>query len=84
MYFATTLMTTANIDNLFNESVYHLPDVCLSHHKLISDEWLHICFWLVFAVLCQLIDIFGTITNVVNIICFVKQGFKDPVNVSLL
>ncbi|XP_005100342.2 allatostatin-A receptor [Aplysia californica] len=37
-----------------------------------------------FAIICEIIDVFGTVTNVMNIIVFVKQGFSDPVNVSLL
>lgn len=40
--------------------------------------------WVCFAIVCELVDIFGTVTNIINIICFVKQGFRDPVNVSLL
>lgn len=43
-----------------------------------------ICKWIIYAVLCQAINIFGTVTNILNIICFIKQGFKDPVNISLL
>lgn len=34
--------------------------------------------------LCQLLNIFGIVTNIINIVCFVKQGFKDTVNISLL
>lgn len=33
--------------------------------------------------LCVMIDVFGLGTNSVNIICFVSQGFKEPVNISL-
>jgi hypothetical protein len=40
--------------------------------------------WILYSVLCQLICVFGIVTNIVNIICFVKQGFKDPVNVSFM
>ncbi|CAG5126086.1 unnamed protein product, partial [Candidula unifasciata] len=40
--------------------------------------------WICFAIVCELVDIFGTATNIINIICFIKQGFRDPVNVSLL
>ncbi|CAG5127919.1 unnamed protein product, partial [Candidula unifasciata] len=51
---------------------------------LISDADLTIAVWVLFALICQAIDVFGVVTNIINIMCFVKQGFKDPVNVSLL
>lgn len=51
---------------------------------LVSEEAANIFQWLGYSLLCEFIDIFGTLTNIVNIICFVKLGFKDPVNVSLL
>lgn len=44
----------------------------------------HACMYAMYTSLCQLINIFGIVTNVINIICFVKQGFKDTVNISLL
>lgn len=53
-----------------------------SSDKVISDQGLLISQWVLFALICQAMDIFGTVTNVINIICFIKQGFKDPVNVS--
>lgn len=40
--------------------------------------------WINFTVVCQMIDLFGIATNIINIICFLKQGLNDPVNVSLL
>lgn len=51
---------------------------------LISDAATMILYWIIYTFLCQVIDVFGTTTNIINIVCFVKQGFKDPVNVSLL
>lgn len=39
--------------------------------------------WIVFANLVQVFVVFGVISNIINIICFVKQGFKDPINISL-
>lgn len=50
----------------------------------VSDGVRLVVQWVVYSVVCQLIDIFGTVTNIINIICFIKQGFKDPVNISLL
>lgn len=50
----------------------------------ISPETMRVFNWVVFSVVCQMINIFGIATNVINIVCFVRQGFKDSVNVSLL
>lgn len=38
----------------------------------------------VFSTLCQAVNVFGIVTNSINIVCFVKQGFKESINVSLL
>ncbi|XP_005100339.1 allatostatin-A receptor-like [Aplysia californica] len=51
---------------------------------LVSDD-VKLIFQVVnFAIICEIIDVFGTVTNIINIIVFVKLGFSDPVNVSLL
>lgn len=50
----------------------------------LSVEAAFVIQWVLFAVVCQAVDILGIIANIINIICFVKQGFKDPVNISLL
>ncbi|CAG5120767.1 unnamed protein product, partial [Candidula unifasciata] len=52
--------------------------------KIISDEIRTYFDWIGFSLLCQLVDVFGTVTNIINIVCFIKMGFKDSVNVSLL
>ncbi|CAG5130212.1 unnamed protein product, partial [Candidula unifasciata] len=51
---------------------------------LLSEELRLICQWIIYTVVCQFIDVFGIATNIINIICFIKQGFKDSVNISLL
>ncbi|CAG5117984.1 unnamed protein product, partial [Candidula unifasciata] len=51
---------------------------------LLSDEATEIFIWVVLTVVCQALCLFGISTNIINIICFVKQGFKDPINISLL
>lgn len=45
---------------------------------------LQISTYVLFTALCQLICIFGVVTNSINIVCFVKQGIKDPINVSFI
>lgn len=51
---------------------------------LLSDEIRLICQWIMFTIICQMIDLFGIASNIVNIVCFIRQGFRDSVNVSLL
>lgn len=60
-----------------------IEDVELSD-LYISEELERIFTWVVYGVLCQLIGIFGIVTNVINIICFIKQDFKSTVNINLL
>lgn len=58
--------------------------------RLVSDipaidyETLTIFIWAAYSVLIQIVDVFGVGTNIINIVCFIKQGFKEPVNISLL
>ncbi|CAG5131485.1 unnamed protein product [Candidula unifasciata] len=35
-------------------------------------------------IICQTVTVFGTVSNVINCIIFVKQGFSDTINISLL
>jgi hypothetical protein len=51
---------------------------------ILSHDVIVICYWIIFTAVCQTISVFGVGTNIINVICFVKQGFKDSVNVSLL
>lgn len=64
--------------------VGELSDVQGSSLGMVSDEVRLIFQAMNFAVICQLMDVFGTCTNIVNVVVFVKQGFKDSVNVSLM
>lgn len=50
----------------------------------ISGELELIFTSVVYGVLCQLIAVFGIVTNIINIICFIKQDFENTVNISLL
>lgn len=43
-----------------------------------------IYIWVLCTVACQVVNVFGVVTNIINIMCFIKQGFKDAVNISLL
>lgn len=76
----------------YGTSTVPSPELCLTEEKwnpslpeqIINDQtgkW----FQLVnFVVICELVDIFGVVANIINIICICKQGFKDSVNISLL
>lgn len=51
--------------------------------KLLNEQLVIIYNRVVFGVLCQSLAIFGIGTNLINIICFAQQGFKDQINISL-
>ncbi|CAG5115106.1 unnamed protein product, partial [Candidula unifasciata] len=69
-------------------SVSMLPNASLIGEllsdNLVSDDARKLFQWIGYSIVCELIDIFGTVTNIMNIICFIKLGFKESVNVSLL
>lgn len=39
--------------------------------------------WVMFGCVGQIVVMFGVGTNVINLVCFVKQGFKDQISISL-
>ncbi|BFZ07850.1 hypothetical protein BsWGS_10889 [Bradybaena similaris] len=49
-----------------------------------SDETLFWHRWICHCFIAQAICIFGTVTNILNIVCFIKLKFNDSVNVTLL
>lgn len=55
-----------------------------SSGTLVSDNVLYLFQWFFITVVCNIIDVFGVMTNIINIICFLRLGFRDPVNISLL
>ncbi|CAG5124062.1 unnamed protein product, partial [Candidula unifasciata] len=61
----------------------HVIKIHVERMPLISAEITRILHWLLYGILCQAIVIFGVVSNAINMICFFKQGFRDPVNVSL-
>lgn len=71
------------VSNLTNTSLSSVR-ITLEPSGLISSQAALIAQWIIYTVACNAIDIFGISTNIINIICFVKQGFNDPVNISLL
>ncbi|CAG5127801.1 unnamed protein product [Candidula unifasciata] len=51
---------------------------------VINDELYFYLMFILQGTVCQAITIFGIFTNIINVIIFVKQGFSDTINVSLL
>lgn len=49
----------------------------------LSDKAKLVFAWVNYAVVCQAIVVFGVVSNIINVVCFVKQGFKEPINISL-
>ncbi|CAG5118999.1 unnamed protein product, partial [Candidula unifasciata] len=58
-------------------------DNTVPEDEIISDDLRVVLLTINFCYICQFIDVIGTATNIVNIICFIKQGFRDTVNISL-
>ncbi|CAG5114704.1 unnamed protein product, partial [Candidula unifasciata] len=52
----------------------------MGQDKLVSNDALSLYKWIIHSSICQAIAIFGIAANAVNMICFVKQGFRDTVN----
>lgn len=50
----------------------------------IDDATTLIYTWVVFTVTCQMINVFGIVSNIINITCFVNHGFQESINISLL
>ncbi|CAG5122374.1 unnamed protein product, partial [Candidula unifasciata] len=50
----------------------------------VSKEVRQVVQLLTYVTLCGIISLFGIGANIANIIVFVKQGFKDSINISLL
>lgn len=67
----------SNVSHTVSYPTSDTVDDILAHIALV-------CTWVLYSVVCQIINIFGIVTNIINILCFVKQGFKDSINVSLL
>ncbi|CAL1528443.1 unnamed protein product [Lymnaea stagnalis] len=51
--------------------------------QIISDQLAQDLFFINYASLGQAINIFGILTNILNILIFIRLGFKDTVNISL-
>lgn len=77
-----SLLSTSSESQKVNRSF--TPALVRSSDGLVSDEALTVFLWLICSVVCQMIAVFGAVTNIMNIVCFVKLGFQEPVNVSLL
>ncbi|CAG5130213.1 unnamed protein product, partial [Candidula unifasciata] len=77
-------MMTKQINSSVSELLIAAVSDNIEPDALINQRVVVIIQWIFFSVLCQIIDVAGIGANIINIICFVKQGCKDPVNVSLI
>ncbi|CAG5129745.1 unnamed protein product, partial [Candidula unifasciata] len=77
-------MTITVTDKFYIKQSEDTDVASIDFDDIVSDGTRLIFQWICFQVLGQLMVVFGAVTNVINIICFVKQGFKDSVNISLL
>ncbi|CAG5127800.1 unnamed protein product [Candidula unifasciata] len=50
---------------------------------LIEDDLYFYIMFIIQGIICQVITFFGILSNIVNCIVFIKQGFSDTINVSL-
>lgn len=75
---AITSTTDSAVSGLIRPVTDMTQVASISHNDLVIYQWV------IFTFLCQSIVLFGIVTNIINIICFVKQGFTDPVNISLM
>lgn len=50
----------------------------------VSSEILQIIHLALLVIACGLIGLLGLVTNIINIMVFVRQGFKESINISLL
>lgn len=75
-----------SVDEVFSLEMHVVEHSTVTPYSIdpISDTARLIFQWICYSVLGEVIAVFGITTNVINVICFVKQGFKDTVNISLL
>lgn len=55
-----------------------------SSEPIIKDELYLFIMSISLGIICQIVSVFGSINNVINISIFVRQGFTDTINISLL
>lgn len=70
-----------------NNNVLVKPNTSTSNaadNSPMSSQAVELFTWIVVVVMCQDVNNLGILTNSINIACFVKQGFKESVNISLL
>lgn len=64
--------------NLLISSHLYLTDMAETGNQMVLFTWV------TYAGVCQTVNIFGIVSNIINIVCFITQGFKEAINVSLL
>lgn len=73
-----------NLSNLNQAYHGYVDSPETSRTTFIGNDVVGILQWIIWATLPQVIIGCGIVGNVINIICFVKQGFRDTVNVTFV
>lgn len=60
------------------------PDVSPQYSSSVDNSITQMYVYVMYATACQAVAVSGVVTNIINIICFVKQGFEESINISLL
>lgn len=55
-----------------------------SSQGLLADDVMPFIFTINLSIICSTVSLFGIVTNIINITVFVRQGFKETINISLL
>ncbi|CAG5130216.1 unnamed protein product, partial [Candidula unifasciata] len=62
-------MKRSLIEPFANVNVSHVL-ISTTDYSNTGNETIRIFTWLVYGIICQLIVVFGIITNIINIVCF--------------
>lgn len=87
--FQSELTSNSSMDGLTGMStgVYSLNGVKGTDSPIsltVTHEMYLFIMFITLGIICQAIVVFGVITNVLNIIVFIREGFSEAVNISLL
>ncbi|CAG5131486.1 unnamed protein product, partial [Candidula unifasciata] len=73
-----TIKISLELQNASGITYFTIPQ------PVISDELYFLIMFISQGIICQAITVLGIFGNIINCIVFVKQGFSDNINVSLL
>ncbi|XP_059146733.1 uncharacterized protein LOC131934666 [Physella acuta] len=80
IHFCSTEMMESSAKVDVNETAY----VTSAGSDPISDDLLHLVMFINYGVIVGVISSIGVALNIINIVVFTKQGFKDAINIPLV